>query len=833
MDSYRFGRCELLVTGRQLLVDGESAAIGAKAFDLLLMLVEGRGRLVTKHELLDGVWPGVVVEENNIQTQVSTLRKLLGLQAIATIPGRGYRFALPIHNQAGPDAAAAPPVVAVPERAALPALPATLHGRALDLAELLRWMPRYRLVTLMGAGGIGKTSLAIALAHAVSAQAEAAVAWVDLAPIVDGALVPSAVAQALQVPAAALGGTGDEAADALARSLAASTHLVVIDNAEHQLDAVARLARALLARAPGMRLLVTSQAPLRLDGEQIYRLAALSVPDVAASAEEAMHHGAVALFVEQAQAADRHFALTDHNLPVVLAVCRQLDGLALALKLAAARVRLLGLDGLHARLGERLGLLGGGMRDAPSRQLTLRAAFDWSHGLLSGDEQAVFRRLSLFPGDFSLELAVAVAGDDTRPDGEVIDALAALVDRSFVAVEGDAALRYRLPETARAYATDKLAAAGERDAVNARFAQAMARLMDDAYDSNWAQPDTVWIDVYAPELDNLRAALDWSARHHPVLAASLAGNAGVLFMVLGLAAEGRQRWLALVEAVNALPPSPVVARYWLEGSRLHWGVARERMQGYAMRAGAYYRSVADQRGLYLALRCAAASAEGGAGQAMVEEMLALERPEWPARLRAQRLLAEYNVVSDSGDLRRMREVLEALLRRAGEARLDIVQAIALAGLADTHLALGDANQALLWCRQLLDGPRRLFGNYVLQALATEVGAHLRLRHTEAARLAATELLELSRRRGWEWFGQQADTLAALAAQEGRFVDASRLIGYAAQQVAARGARAVNGAHDRAAAQAAVEQHLEHAAFDRELAAGARLDASQASTHVLG
>src|SRR5205814_1132246 len=295
------------------------------------------------------------------------------------------------------------------------------------------------------------------------------------------------------------------------------------------------------------------------------------------------------------------------NAATVATLCRRLDGVPLALKLAAARVALLGLDGLAARLGDRLKLLAQASRDAPSRQQTLQAALDWSHGLLGPVEQTVFRRLAVFAGSFALEPAVAVAGAGTLDEWRVLDALGELVDRSLLTVDGAGASRYRLLETARDYARLRLDAAGERDLAQQHHADAMAAHMDAAYEAYWITPDRRWLDEYAPDLDNVRSALDWGTAHAPELAVRIAGAGSMLFLLLGRAHEMRGHMQAL-EHVARGGSSPAASRFWLERSRLHWGVSSVLMRDFALEAADRSRAEGDARGLSMALRCGVRSA---------------------------------------------------------------------------------------------------------------------------------------------------------------------------------------------------------------------------------
>lgn len=496
VQSLRFGpagRFELQARERRLLADGVPAALGARAFDLLLALAGRPGQLLTKHALMDEVWPGVVVEENNLAAQISALRKVLGGDVIATIPGRGYRFTAQLEaaDDAAPASTAtvpiedAPPVAEAPAlRTNLPAHPATLIGRGGDMAALAALVDAHRLVTLVGAGGMGKTRLAQAFLHAQQEAWRHGVCWIELATVADPAALPGAIASALGVRPPA-----GEPLAGLAGAVAPLQMLVAFDNAEHLLDEVARIAQALLDAAPGLRIIVTSQVPLKLAAERVFRLESLAVPQGPLPASQAIEFGAVALFVDRAQAADARFALSDANAPAAIALCAALDGLALAIELAAARVPMFGVQQLAASMQDRLQVLTASRdRAAPARHQTLRAALEWSHGLLGEREQTVFRRLAVFAGSTSLALVQRVVADPPQAGGldewTVLDALSGLVDRSLVAVLGgvdDARPRYRLLASPRAFALEQLRAAGEEDALRQRHALALAKL----YDEHW------------------------------------------------------------------------------------------------------------------------------------------------------------------------------------------------------------------------------------------------------------------------------------------------------------------------------------------------------------
>jgi len=508
-ETCRFGRIEVRPAERQLLVGGEPAKLGARAFDLLLALVERRERVVSKNELLDLVWPGLVVEENNLQVHVSTLRKVLGPAVIATIPGRGYRFT-PSLDGAGAGTLGPSPHTAA--AAAAPGPPAqalpTMLGREDDLGALRALVLANRVVTVTGAGGIGKTTLARALAYHIRDAFGDGVCLVELAPVSDVELVATAVATSLQVK------LGNQLPiDAIAQALGARRMLVVLDNCEHLLQAVAELVDALRPAAPGVHWLVTSQEPLKLVDEQVFRLGALALP-AKDTVDAARRAGAVALFEARAQAVDPHFALTEGNVAAAIDVCRHLDGIALAIELAAARVPLLGLEGLRQRLGERLRVLTSGPRLALPRHQTLRAALEWSHSLLTPGQQTVFRRLGVFAGSFTLDAAQRVATDEAIDEWAVLDELGALVDKSLVVAEPDTLgePRYRLLETMRHYALDRLDAARDGEATRARHLDVFMTLAEQAKTELLGPHQGQWLRRLDLDHENILAAHGWCQR---------------------------------------------------------------------------------------------------------------------------------------------------------------------------------------------------------------------------------------------------------------------------------------------------------------------------------
>jgi predicted ATPase/DNA-binding winged helix-turn-helix (wHTH) protein len=512
----QFGRCRLFTNRRELIVDGVPVALGNRAFDVLQTLVAAAGNLVTKDEILSRVWPGIVVEENTLQVQITRVRRALGKDRglLKTVSRRGYRFVAEVtradQEPEGTAQAAGTTEALAHEpkkRTNLPAVASPLLDRQAELSEVVRLVAALRLVTLTGAGGIGKTSLALEAARHLQSELPDGAWLVELGPLTDPDLVWVTVATALQITLSA-GASFDE----LAHSLDTKHLLIVLDNCEHVIEAAASVAERLVRGTPAVRVLATSREPLRAEGEQVYQVPCLNVPlKETEDPDEVLRHGAVQLFVARARAAEPQL-FSDHGLNAAIAeICRRLDGIPLAIELAAARAATLGVKELAARLDELFRLLTGGRRTALPRHQTLRATLDWSYELLPEAERTVLRRLAVSPGSFMLEAACAVAvdGDLTAPD--VIDSISSLVSKSMIAATLTGGLvSYRLLETTRAYALEKLIASGEFDPTARRHAEYYRAVFQRAA-SEWETRSTDdWLAAYAGRIDNVRAALDWA-----------------------------------------------------------------------------------------------------------------------------------------------------------------------------------------------------------------------------------------------------------------------------------------------------------------------------------
>jgi len=468
-----FGNFRLLPARRLLLEGDKPLRLGSRALDILIALLERAGDLVTKDELMALVWPNTFVESANLTVHIAALRRGLGdgrdgNRFLINIPGRGYRFVAPVDviRESSPSP---PEAAAVPNAHNLPAHLTRLIGREDVVSAVAAQLCRSRFLTVVGPGGIGKTSAALAVAEKLIANYRDGTWLIDLAPVCDSLHVPAALASAL--------GYDSRNQNTLAGVIATLRYkqmLLILDNCEHVVAAAADLVAGVLRGAPGVQVLATSREPLRTEGERIYRLPPLESPPAGhgISAEKALRFAAVQLFVERTAAALGEFVLDDADAPLVGDICRKLDGIPLAIEFAAARVNCFGIRGLAARLDDCMRLLTTGSRTKLPRQQTMRATLDWSYGLLTDVQQTVLRRLSIFSGEFSLRAAGAVASDESRASHEIVDHVTELVAKSLVATEADGdEPRLRLLQTTRVFALEKLVESGEFDAVVRRHAE--------------------------------------------------------------------------------------------------------------------------------------------------------------------------------------------------------------------------------------------------------------------------------------------------------------------------------------------------------------------------
>ena len=556
LEGIAFGRFRVLPHRRELLAGDVPIKLGVRAFDLLMVLVATPRAVISKDDLLARVWPDRVVAEANLKSQILALRHAFGAERdlIRTVAGRGYQFIGDVQVML-PDGAArgaARSLASAGDAAAIPTnLPqpvSELIGREEEVEEVVSCVRAGRLVTLTGAGGIGKTRLALAAARRLLPQFPDGVWLAEFSALSDPSLIPATIAAAVGLE---LG--GDEvSAPRVAKAIAARRVLLVLDTCEHVIDAAAAMAEALLRAGSAVHVIATSREPLRAEGEQLYPAPPLAAP--AEDAEDLLKYGAVRLFIERARATEPDLAPDRRGATTIAAICRRLDGIPLAIEMAAARVAALGVEELADRLDDRFHLLTGGWRTALPRHQTLRATLDWSHELLTDTEQVLLRRLAVFAGPFSLEAASAVLASNEIASPEVVVGLFSLVAKSLVVAEIDAPVpRYRLLDTTRAYALEKLVESGEREQLARRHAAFYRDLFGRAETELEARPTAEWLGDYRWRIGNLRAALDWafSPNGDAEIGVALTAAAGPLWMHLSLLEECRGRVERALDGLGA------------------------------------------------------------------------------------------------------------------------------------------------------------------------------------------------------------------------------------------------------------------------------------------
>jgi len=472
-----FGPFDLNVTQRSLKKANEIIPLGARAFEILMALIDRAGEIVSKGELIERVWPDVTVEEGSLRVHLSALRKALGdgqfgHRYIANVQGRGYCFVSPVRRQAAEDHKDN----SFARSSNLPPALGRMIGRDDAVLEIQNSLKTERLVTILGTGGTGKTTVALAVGHAALASFSGAVFFVDLSALADDEQIVGALAAAI-----GLGAQGVDRKDVLVDYLRSRKALLVLDSCEHLIEKVSDLIDCMFRGAPGVCILATSREALQLSGERVFRLPPLDCPpeQPRQTAAQVLDYPSARLFADRISARGSRFSLTDDEAPSVAEICRKLDGIPLAIELAAGRAAVFGVMDTAARLGSRLDLLKFGRRTANPRHQTLRATLDWSYGHLPEIERVVFRRVSIFTGNFTLGAAVAVAEAEGTGQPDVTDAVGRLVEKSLIGSRSETrGTSYRLLDTTRAYAFERLVASGEHDAIAARHANSVIACLE-------------------------------------------------------------------------------------------------------------------------------------------------------------------------------------------------------------------------------------------------------------------------------------------------------------------------------------------------------------------
>lgn len=637
------------MANRQLLKDGQPVAVGARAFDVLKALVERRDRVVTKDELLDLAWPGLVVEENNLSVQISSLRKVLGPGVIVTVAARGYQFA---YDAVSEFAESQNPATASNHN--LPERPTSFIGREAELAQVTELLASGRLVTLVGPGGIGKTRLALEVAARAVDDRPDGVWLVELAAVTDPKSVPKELARLFGVHEA----HGADFIATLVRSLGAKALLLLLDNCEHLIEASARACDALLKGCRNVRILATSRESLRVPGEATYRVPPLSTPHLGGtvSVKSIPEFAALQLFTDRAAMAQSSFSLDDRKASAIASICRHLDGMPLAIELAAARVRSLSVQDIEERLDERFRLLTQGARTAPPRQQTLRAAIEWSYDLLEDSERWLFQRLSVFAGGWSLAAAEQVCSGGGIEQRAVLEILTLLADKSLVVVgQSYGRTRYDLLETVRQYARDRLEESGASEAVRTRHRDYFLALAEEARPNLEGSEEAEWLRRLEEEHENLRLALGWS--------------------------------LMDMEPSGGLRLCAALARFW--GTRGHLAEGGEWCAQFLRKPGGEERrreraKVINAAGIFAILQ-----ADYSTARSLLEESVAIARELGDQRHIARSLINLGTLAREQADYLAARSLFEESLMIARDLRdtRDIARALSSLGL--TACELGD------------------------------------------------------------------------------------------------------------------------------------------------
>jgi predicted ATPase/Tfp pilus assembly protein PilF len=672
----------------------------------------------------------------------------------------------------------------------LPSARNAFIGREHDVAEVKELLDRHRLVTLVGSGGVGKTRLALQVGAELLDRYPDGVWFVDFAPISDPEVVSSVTAQAL-----GMSQQEDRRVDeSIPPWLERKKLLLIFDNCEHVLENVASLADAILKTAQDVRIVATTRQPLDIVGEKLSRLDSLDVPHSVADLTPAsvIGFGAVALFVDRALLVDKSFTLTDDTAPIVADICRRLDGIPLAIELAAARVKVLSIPHLAERLNERFKILTGGSRSALPRQKTLTALLDWSYDLLAPQEQLLFARLGIFAGGFGLDAATNICGGDGLDEIDILDLVGSLTDKSLVVADTSGEHeRYRLLESTAAYALEKLDASGRRDAMARRHAEYF-RGQADAADERFGSGSTsTWLAGVELELDNDRAALAWALTqgNDAALGGAIAGALQWLWISAGLAVEGRY-WIGLaLERVSEAEHPRVAARLRLalsvlsSGKRKH-DAAERALQLFTLASDVRWAARAQNQLAYALWQMG----QLDEAKAMIDETLATARACGDAWNVANSFNSQAMIAMGSGEVGAARELFAQALAANKGLGNESATAIVLNNVAELEFADERPEQALHAASEALEiWSRGKSVTYISGAHANIAAYRIALNDLVGAREAAREGLRVARQARYEPIIAIAlQHLAVLATLQGDARRGAQMLGYIDAQFAALG-----------------------------------------------
>jgi predicted ATPase/DNA-binding winged helix-turn-helix (wHTH) protein len=720
-----FGPFRLFPAERRLERDGSPVRLGGRALDLLIALVDHAGEVVSNRALLANVWPDVSVEESSLRFHIKNLRKALGdtqagTRYVTNVPGRGYCFAAQVDRMERADNAR-PGGIPADARSNLPARATLIVGRSDSMEVISRELSGRRIVTITGPAGIGKTSLAIATAAMLSSSFGDAVLFVDLAPIEDPSLVISVLASTLGLVLRA-----DEPVAAIVNFLRDERVLIVLDNCEQVIEAVAGLADRILRETGETHMLITSREPLRIAGERVHRLAPLECPPIRAdiTAGEAKAYAAVQLFVERTTASVDGFQLDDATAPAVSEICRRLDGIPLAIELAAARVEFFGVVTLASRLDNMFAVLTQGRRFALPRHQTLHATLDWGYNLLSPTEQTALRRIAIFRATFTLDSALAVVVGPAISVQDAIDAMANLVAKSLLSADSTGGtMLYRLLEVTRLYASEKLAASDEGPRTARRHAEHHLTLIETAPPTWQSDAGKQWLRLYGGRIDDFRAALDWSFSPGGDLSTGLrlTANSIRLWLQLSLTLEYVARIERTLPRLAELPqPDAVVEmRLWTAFGYAIWysGTRRDRLEVAFTRALELANQVGDvsarlhaRWGTWAIRR---ARGEYREALALADDYAALARTagEQADIVLGDRILGlTHHYLGNQADAGQALERVRTIVRRTGTATdtdFQLTSEVAVPALLARILWLrGFPDQAMAALQEAIDASRR-------------------------------------------------------------------------------------------------------------------------------